>query len=87
MSRTTTVRARIEPNLKVEVEEVLTHLGISTTEAITMFFSQIRLRKGFPFPVEIPNDTTRRTFDATDSGSELHAYENVDEMFKALDKC
>ena len=87
MSRTTTVRARMEPDLKSEVEELLTHLGVSTTEAITMFFSQIRLRKGFPFPVEIPNDITRRTFDATDSGSELHAYENMDEMFKALDKC
>jgi len=34
----------------------------------------------------MPNDTTRHTFDATDSGKELHAYENVDEMFKALDK-
>ena len=87
MSRTTTVRARIEPDLKLEVEELLAHLGVSTTEAITMFFSQIRLRKGFPFPLEMPNDTTRRTFDATDSGSELHAYDNVDEMFEALDKC
>ncbi|NLF85872.1 MAG: type II toxin-antitoxin system RelB/DinJ family antitoxin [Lentisphaerae bacterium] len=87
MSRTTTVRARIEPDLKSEVEELLTHLGVTTTEAITMFFSQIRLRKGFPFPVEMPNDTTRRTFEATDSGNELHAYSNVDEMFKALDKC
>ena len=87
MSRTTTVRARIEPDLKSEVEDLLTHLGVSTTEAITMFFSQIRLRKGFPFPVEIPNDITRRTLEATDRGSELHAYDNVDEMFKALDKC
>jgi len=87
MSRTATVRARIEPDLKFEVEELLAHLGVSTTEAITMFFSQIRLRKGFPFPLELPNDTTRRTFDATDAGRELHAYDNVDEMFKALDKC
>ena len=87
MSRTTTVRARIEPDLKSEVEELLAQLGVTTTEAITMFFSQIRLRQGFPFPVEIPNDITRRTFNSTDSGSELHAYEDVHELFKALDKC
>ena len=87
MNRTTTVRARIEPDLKSEVEELLTNLGVTTTEAITMFFSQIRLRKGFPFPIEVPNDITRRTFDATDCGKELHAYENLDELFKALDKC
>lgn len=87
MSRTTTVRARIEPDLKSEVEELLEQLGVTTTEAITMFFSQIRLRKGLPFPVEMPNDSTRRTFDTTDRGDELHTYGNVDEMFKALDKC
>ncbi|MDD3544978.1 MAG: type II toxin-antitoxin system RelB/DinJ family antitoxin [Kiritimatiellae bacterium] len=87
MSRTTTVRARIEPDLKSEVEELLANLGVTTTEAITMFFSQIRLRKGFPFPVEMPNDITRRTFEATDSGDELHEYSSLDEMFKALDKC
>ena len=87
MSRTTTVRARIEPDWKSEVEELLSNLGVTTTEAITMFFSQIRLRKGFPFPIEMPNDTTRRTFEATDSEYELHAYSTVDEMFKAVDKC
>lgn len=87
MNRTTTVRARIEPDLKSEVETLLTNLGVTTTEAITMFFSQIRLRKGLPFPVEVPNEITRRTFEATDSGKELHAYENLDELFKALDKC
>jgi len=46
-----------------------------------------RHEQTFRFPVEMPNDTTRRTFDATDSGNELHAYSNLDEMFKALDKC
>ena len=87
MNRTTTVRARIEPDLKSEVEMLLTNLGVTTTEAITMFFSQIRLRKGLPFPVEVPNEITRRTFEATDSGKELHAHENLDALFKALDKC
>ena len=86
MSRTTTVRTRIEPELKSEVEELLTQLGVTTAEAITMFFSQIRLRQGLPFPVEMPNDTTRRTFEATDSGNKLHAYSTVDEMFKTGDR-
>lgn len=87
MSRTATVRARIAPDLKADVEKLLEHLGVTTTDAITMFFNQIRLRKGLPFPVELPNDVTRRAFEATDRGAELHAYDNVDEMFKALDKC
>jgi len=34
-----------------------------------MFFSQIRLRQGLPFPVEVPNEITQRTFEATDRGA------------------
>lgn len=87
MSKTATVRARIEPALKEDVEELLCQMGISTTEAINMFFSQVRLRKGLPFPVEIPNDVTKKTFEKTDLGEELISYESVDDMFEALDKC
>ena len=87
MHRTTTVRARIEPHLKSDVEKLLHRLGISTTEAITMFYNQIRLRKGIPFPVEIPNATTQKTFEATDRSEELRSYDSLEKMFKALDKC
>ena len=45
MSRTATVRARVEPRLKADVERLLHRLGISTTEAINLFYSQIRVTK------------------------------------------
>jgi len=77
----------MEPDLKSDVEKLLERLGVTTTEAITMFFSQIRLCKGLPFPVEVPNEITQRTFESTDRGEGLHAYDSLDEMFKALDKC
>jgi DNA-damage-inducible protein J len=86
MSRTATVRARIQPELKTEVEELFDRLGVTTSEAITMFFSQVRIRKGLPFAVEVPNEVTRRTFEATDRGEDLHAYRDLDEMFENLDK-
>ena len=87
MGRTATVRARIEPRLKADVEKLLHRLGMTTTEAITLFYSQIRLRQGLPFPVEIPNATTRKTFEATDRGEGLNTYDSLDEMFAALDEC
>ena len=31
-------------------------LGINTTEAIRMFLSQVRLRRGLPFSVDVPNN-------------------------------
>ena len=48
------VRARVDSRLKAEAEAVLDSLGINTTEAIRMFLSQVRLRRGLPFAVEIP---------------------------------
>jgi len=87
MNRTATVRARVEPSLKADVEKLLHHLGVTTTEAITMFYSQIRLRQGLPFSVEMPNAITSKTFEATDRGEDLNAYDSLDDMFKALDKC
>jgi len=87
MSRVATVRARVEPHLKADVDKLLHRLGMTTTEAITLFYSQMRLRQGLPFPVEIPNTTTRKTFEATDHGENLNTYDSLDEMFAALDKC
>ncbi|MCK5350615.1 MAG: type II toxin-antitoxin system RelB/DinJ family antitoxin, partial [Desulfobacula sp.] len=54
MSKTTTVRARIEPDLKTDVENLFKKLGLSTTEAINLFYRQVKLRNGLPFNVVIP---------------------------------
>jgi len=48
----TVVRARIDPSLKTDVEAVFDALGLSTSEAIRLFLSQVSLRKGLPFPNE-----------------------------------
>ncbi|WP_252177612.1 type II toxin-antitoxin system RelB/DinJ family antitoxin [Endozoicomonas sp. 4G] len=49
MAKETTVRARIDEALKEEAEEVLRKLGLTTSQAINIYFSQIALRKGLPF--------------------------------------
>lgn len=51
------VRARVEPRLKEEAESVFECLGITTTEAIRMFLTQVKMRRGLPFAVEIPDDS------------------------------
>ena len=73
--------------LKRMLRNYLAALGVTTTEAITMFYSQIRLRQGLPFPVEVPNATTCKTFEKTDRGEELTTFDSLDEMFEELDKC
>ena len=84
MNKTSSVRARIEPDLKNKVEKVFHDLGLSTTQAITLFFKQVELRNGLPFDVIIPNETTRRTFSNTDAGRNLVVCEDAEDMFKKL---
>ena len=61
MNKSATVHARVEPKTKKEAEGVLKKLGMSPTEAIRLFYNQICLRGGIPFPILIPNETTKKT--------------------------
>ena len=55
--RDAVVRARVSETLKSETEEVFSELGITTTEAIRMFLSQVRIHKGLPFKVQTRKDS------------------------------
>ena len=84
MSKTAMVRARVEPDLKSHAETVFRRLGLNATQAITMFYKQVELRKGLPFDVAVPTPTTKRTLAATDAGRDLVLCEDADDMFDKL---
>ncbi len=84
MAKTAMIVARIEPDLKTDAEKILKKLGLSTTEAINLFLSQIRLHKGLPFEIKIPNKTTLETFRKTDEGKELVKCKDAEDTFKKL---
>ena len=78
------IHARVEPGLKQKVESIFADLGISATEAITIYYKQVALRNGLPFEVRIPNRTTARTFKDTDARRNLKRFDSVDALFKDL---
>lgn len=84
MAKSAMIRARINLSLKDEVEMILKQLGLSTTEAINLFYTQVKLRKGLPFEVVLPNELTLQTFEDTDSGNNVINCESSDEMFQKL---
>lgn len=84
MNKTATVRARVEPKLKEQAETIFEGLGVSTTQAIAMFYRQVILRRGLPFDVAIPNETTQRTFAATDGDRDVTLCRGPEDMFKRL---
>ena len=84
MAKVSTVRARIEPELKIEVEKLFKDLGLSTTEAINLFYRQVKMRHGLPFNVVIPNKTTEKVFKDTDAKRQLIRCEDAEDMFDKL---
>jgi len=48
------IRARVDETLKNDAEKVFERIGLSTTEAIRMFLTQVSLHKGIPFPIIAP---------------------------------
>jgi len=83
MAKTETVRARMEPELKREAETVLNELGLSTTEAIRLFYRQIVLRKGLPFDVKIPNAETREAMRQAQEGENLTEWPDTNALFSS----
>ena len=78
------VRARIEPELKKHTEEIFKQLGLSVTQAITLFYKRVEARKGLPFNVVIPTPETLETFEATDADKDLVVCKDADDMFHKL---
>ena len=69
--KTAQVRARIDPVVKAEAEGILEELGLTPSGAISTFYSQIVLRRGLPFLVEVPNEATAGAIHEARSGHGL----------------
>lgn len=82
--KTDMIRARVDPELKSETEDIFRQLGLSVTEAITLFYQQVRLNKGIPFPIRLPNETTIQTFQETDAAQNVVRCKDSTELFKKL---
>ena len=68
---TTPVYARIDTNLKENAEAILAQLGITPSSAIQMMYSQIVLRRGMPFDLQLPAPTAIGTMTREELDSEL----------------
>lgn len=54
MNKTVNLNVRMQPEIKDEAEKILSKLGISSSNAIDMFYRQIILNKRLPFELKLP---------------------------------
>jgi DNA-damage-inducible protein J len=84
MAKTAFLNARIDPALKIQAEKVLGQVGISTSQAITMFYRQVVLRKGLPFDVRVPNDETVAAFKEIEAGGGEARHGSTEGIFEEI---
>ena len=79
--KTAAVHSRIEPETKKKAEGILRKLGLSPTEAIRLFYTQITLRNGLPFNISIPNEESVQALDDSRKNRNLTTHATTDQLF------
>ena len=77
MPKSEMIRARVEPSLKHKAENVFDTLGLTPTEAITLFYTQVTLRRGLPFAVKLPNKATQAAMREAEEGRNLKRWKSL----------
>ena len=80
--KTAAIHSRIQLEIKEQAEGILQRLGLSPTEAIRMFYTQITLRNGLPFDVAIPNDVTITALEESRNSRQLERFNSTEELFE-----
>jgi addiction module RelB/DinJ family antitoxin len=86
-----TIRTTVEHSTKVEVENILNQLGITSSDVIRMLYAQIAMTKSVPFELKVheqvsKHNHTRETievFEKIDRGEEVHN-SNLEELRKEM---
>ena len=84
MTKSAMIRARVDPELKEDAESVFAALGLSVTQAITLFYLQVTWHRGLPFELRLPNEATQHVLAQTDAGQDLERCEDVKNMLRRL---
>jgi DNA-damage-inducible protein J len=84
MAKTAVISARIDPEVKRGAEKVFAELGMTTTQAIILFYKQVELEQGLPFAVRIPNEETVAALEQAKSRQELERLNTLEDLFEDL---
>jgi DNA-damage-inducible protein J len=85
MVKEAVISARVDPELKTNVEQVFRALGLTTTQAITLFFKQVEFWNGLPFEVKIPNQDTVQALEDARARQNLVTFNSLDDLLSDLE--
>jgi len=70
---------KLDPIVKREAQEIFATLGLTLGEAVNLFLNQVRLRRGIPFDIEIPNAESQKIFHEIRKGKNIEEF-SMDEL-------
>ena len=93
-TKTANFNMRMNPQIKAQVEELYSGLGITLADAINMFIHQSLLVGGIPFSIRYPerkfNTETEKAIEEAKEISKgtisVKSYKTAKELFQELDK-
>jgi len=83
MAKTQTT-IRVEETTYHQAKEILEQLGLSYSQAISVFNNMIVLNEGLPFELKIPNEKTRQALYELET-KQGKTFQSVDALFEELD--
>lgn len=83
MANTAAVYARIEPELKTEVEGILAQLGVTPSAIVQMLYSQIKMTKSIPFDIKLPTRKPLAIDELTSEQLNAELQKGFDSMLKS----
>ena len=84
MAETTVVSVKIDPELKRSAERIFEELGLTTAQAIALFYEQVDIHRGLPFSVKVPNETTKEALEDAKARRNLESFDSLEELFEDL---
>jgi DNA-damage-inducible protein J len=84
MAKTAYLNARIDPHLKSEAEAVFEKIGLTSSQAITLFYKQVSLQQGIPFPLRVPNSETLAAIREAEQGGGTRHDGSAHEIFDQI---
>lgn len=85
MHKVATINTRIEPQLKAQAENILHKVGLTSAEAVRLFYTQICIHEGLPFDVKAsPNKKTAKAIEEARNGEGIVKCKDVDDLFNQL---
>ena len=84
-NKSANISARIDPDIKQNAEQIFKELGLTTSQAITLFYKQVDIQHGLPFEVKIPNRATLKAIEDAETQTNLRSFNDVEDLFDDLE--